>query len=105
MAVELLQRHLGIVAKPSLSNVRVHHECIPQYTVGHNDRMQAAHSELLDAYQGRLSVAGSSYTGVSVNDCVNAGRVAPRTLGRTGLEQFTQSNWEEVSRKEHPLLG
>jgi oxygen-dependent protoporphyrinogen oxidase len=54
--------------------------------------MEAAHHELLTKFSGKLRVAGSSYTGVGVHDCVTAGKDAAigikDTVANTGLESF-----------------
>lgn len=95
MAKAVLKRHLKIDVEPDVVRVAIHKDCIPQYTVGHDARMKAAHSELLSAFKGKLTVAGNSYTGVGVNDCVRAARAVALDvaqyegpLGITGLEQF-----------------
>jgi oxygen-dependent protoporphyrinogen oxidase len=80
MARSVLRRHLGITDVPSRTLVSLQRDCIPQYTVGHDQRMQVAHRALRDGYQGRLQVAGNSYTGVGLNDCVAAGVNAAMTV-------------------------
>jgi len=100
MARAVLQRHLGIVEEPAKVLVSLQTDCIPQYTVGHTERLKQAHLDLLKSFGGRLAVAGNSYTGVGVNDCVRGARdiaVMVRNavkfgsgLGATGLEQFSQ---------------
>lgn len=91
MARAVLKRHLGITEPPAVTLVSLQKDCIPQYTVGHDDRMAEA-SELLEKYEGRLRVAGNSYTGVGVNDCVRAASDVVTGLvggtGKTGLESF-----------------
>lgn len=91
MAKALLKRHLKIDEKPILVRVGLQKNCIPQYTVGHEDRM-AETSRLLERFQGKLRVAGSSYTGVGLNDCVRAARDVVDGLvdgtGKNGLESF-----------------
>lgn len=74
MARSVLQRHLGITAEPTAVQVGLHKKCIPQYTVGHDARMRLAHFELLQEFEGNLSVAGNSYAGVGVGDCVRSAR-------------------------------
>ncbi len=91
MAKALLKRHLDIAEEPQAVNVGLQKDCIPQYTVGHEQRMWKA-SEMLERFQGRLRVAGNSYTGVGLNDCVRAAKDVVTKLvdgtGRTGLEAF-----------------
>jgi oxygen-dependent protoporphyrinogen oxidase len=43
---------------------------MPQYTVGHADRVADVVNKLYITWGGALTVAGASYTGVGVNDCV-----------------------------------
>ena len=106
MAKSLLKRHLNIAEEPQAVNVSLQKDCIPQYTVGHESRMWQA-SEKLEQFQGRLRVAGNSYTGVGLNDCVRAANEVVTKLvngtGRTGLEGFVGGKkWTWVANK--PLL-
>ncbi|KAL9014384.1 MAG: hypothetical protein Q9173_000961 [Seirophora scorigena] len=102
MAKSVLKRHLGISEIPRAIHVGLQKNCIPQYTVGHHRRMSLGH-EALQKFQGRLRVAGSSYTGVGLNDCVRSARnvVASLVEGRhqdTGLESFARGNGPILSR-------
>ncbi|KAI8927305.1 hypothetical protein BC831DRAFT_453052 [Entophlyctis helioformis] len=76
-AVRSIASHLGIPAsRLALSRASIHRDCIPQYMVGHAQRMESVHEYLTGDLNGRLSVVGSSYEGVGVNDCVHGSRVA-----------------------------
>lgn len=104
MAKAILKRHLGICEEPQAINVGLQKDCIPQYTVGHDCRMARA-NDALKKFNGRLRVAGSSYTGVGLNDCVRSARNVVRGLveGRnqhTGLESFATGNGPKLWRKE-----
>lgn len=99
MAKAVLKRHLGITEEPKVIKVALQKNCIPQYTVGHDDRMAQTSRLLEERYEGRLRVAGSSYTGVGFNDCVRAAKdvvdgllVDDNGTGKgetkTGLESF-----------------
>lgn len=104
-AKSLVKRHLGISAEPTATCFSSQRDCIPQYTVGHSQRLKDAHRALLQGYQGRLKVAGNSYTGVGVNDCLKAAlEVAQSALSRewsqkTGLESF-ENDIKYISKKE-----
>lgn len=91
MAKAILKRHLNITAEPQAVRVGLQQSCIPQYEVGHEQRMEQA-SQDLEVFEGRLRVAGSSYTGVGLNDCVRAATDCVQGLlhgtSRTGLEAF-----------------
>lgn len=96
MGLAILHRHLKITEQPTAVLVGLQRECIPQYFVGHDLRMATASQDLEKKYKGRLRVAGNSYTGVGLNDCVRAARdvvkglVARDGVMRTGLESFTE---------------
>jgi oxygen-dependent protoporphyrinogen oxidase len=111
MAKAILKRHLGIDEEPAVVNVALQRECIPQYTVGHDQRMKSAHHELVEEFKGRLAVAGSSYTGVALNDCVRAARDIAMEIGKakgaayiTGLEQFLSERNFLLISKTQPLI-
>ncbi len=104
MAKSVLKRHLGIDKEPQVIRVALQKDCIPQYTVGHEERM-AETSLLLERFQGKLRVAGSSFTGVGLNDCVRAARDVVDGLvdgtSKTGLESFVGGRkWLWVDLKE-----
>jgi protoporphyrinogen/coproporphyrinogen III oxidase len=100
MARAILKRHLKIEEEPVVVNVGLQRECIPQYMVGHEERMKKAHGELMRGFKGKLAVAGNSYTGVGLNDCIRAARDLVESIthrgegGVTGLEKFTtETKW------------
>lgn len=104
MAKAVLRRHLGIDEEPRAVRVSLQKDCIPQYGVGHDDRMEDAH-RALSRWGGRLRVAGNSYTGVGLNDCVRAARDVVQGLvdgtGKTGLDNFVGGKkWSWVNPSE-----
>ncbi|GAA99636.1 uncharacterized protein L969DRAFT_48038 [Mixia osmundae IAM 14324] len=93
-ALATVQSHLGISDLPTHSRVHMQRDCIPQYLVGHPDRMRTLHERIAQTYRGRLSVAGASYTGVGLNNCVKAAWSVSRAMATeqvTGLESFLAS--------------
>nr|KAF6268510.1 protoporphyrinogen oxidase [Pipistrellus kuhlii] len=55
--------------------------CIPQYTLGHWRKLESA-AHFLAIHRLPLTLAGASYDGVAVNDCIESGRqAAARALG------------------------
>lgn len=71
---------MGIVADPEFAQIYRHEKAIPQYLVGHSDRLQAIGTELKN-YPG-LFLTGNAYRGVSLNDCVvNARKTAAAVTG------------------------
>lgn len=91
MAKNVLKRHLGLRAEPASAVTTLQRDAIPQYGVGHHQRMAMFRRALLDGFGGRLRVAGKSYGGISVHDCIFSGRSVVENLdqdGLTGLESF-----------------
>jgi len=100
MAKAVLRRHLKIEEEPAFINVSLQRECIPQYTVGHESRMAAAREELIQGFNGKLAVAGNSYGGVGLNDCVRSARDVVMDMkddmSQTGLEYAGNEGWERM---------
>ncbi len=67
-------RLLGITAEPSLSLVHRWPRSMPQYVLGHLDRVEAI-ERALEVHPG-LAVAGAAYRGVGVPDCIRSGEEA-----------------------------
>ncbi|XP_033621583.1 protoporphyrinogen oxidase isoform X5 [Fukomys damarensis] len=82
-AQEAVATHLGLKEQPSHGLVHLHKNCIPQYTLGHWQKMEST-MQFLAVHRLPLTLAGASYDGVAVNDCVESGRqAAVRVLGTT----------------------
>jgi oxygen-dependent protoporphyrinogen oxidase len=69
---------LGITGDPVLSRVWRHPGTMPQYEVGHLDRVAAIESRL-ETLPG-LTLAGGAYRGVGIADCVRSGEAAAERL-------------------------
>ena len=98
-AKSVVKRHLGITMEPTASLVSQQRDCIPQYTVGHVARLAKAHNELNRRFDGRLKVAGSSYGGVGLNDCVVAG------MEIAGYAAGDEDNWKNKTGLEWASMG
>ncbi|GAB5583755.1 protoporphyrinogen oxidase isoform X2 [Prionailurus iriomotensis] len=80
-AQEAAATQLGLKEPPSHCLVHLHKNCIPQYTLGHWQKLEAA-TQFLASQRLPLTLAGASYEGVAVNDCIESGRqAAARVLG------------------------
>lgn len=64
-----VRKYLNISAKPCKTWLAIHKDCIPQYNLGHDNRVQIIESELASTRMA-LSLIGSSYRGFSVPDCI-----------------------------------
>ncbi|KAI0160336.1 Protoporphyrinogen oxidase [Xylariaceae sp. FL1272] len=83
MAKEVVNKHLGIpLDQEVITSVRLCEDCLPQHFLGHRDRMNKAHYELLSTFQGKLTVAGPSYTSVGVIPAMRAGFDAAMRVAR-----------------------
>lgn len=60
---------LEITVKPEKTHASILRNCIPQYTVGHSERVEKVISYIKDQ-ELPLSVVGSSYFGVGINDVI-----------------------------------
>lgn len=77
---DAIRRHLGIAQEPETALVKICNNAIAQYTVGHEKKVASIVSVLADKYPA-LKIAGSSYFGVGVNDCItNAFNVIEKSL-------------------------
>lgn len=76
---------MGVKAQPDFTRVYVHEKAIPQYTLGHQGRLETM-ERLLARYKG-LFLAGNSYRGISVNDCIeNSYRLADQLMRETNTK-------------------
>nr|KAF6268515.1 protoporphyrinogen oxidase [Pipistrellus kuhlii] len=84
-----LARVLGTIRAVSVAVVNLQYQgaqlpvqhCIPQYTLGHWRKLESA-AHFLAIHRLPLTLAGASYDGVAVNDCIESGRqAAARALG------------------------
>lgn len=76
MACSLLHRHLGITDSPQVARTRLQRNAIPQYTVGHVQRMRELSRAVRDDFKNRLTLAGAWYGGVGVADCIRQAYLA-----------------------------
>ncbi|TAN21285.1 MAG: FAD-dependent oxidoreductase [Acidobacteria bacterium] len=65
---------LGVTQPPDLVRIRACRRALPQYTVGHNERVKRLLAAL-ERYP-RLALAGNAYAGVGVPDCIASGVAA-----------------------------
>src|ERR1051326_6384697 len=78
LAQQELQSILGLTAEPAFTRVQRWPRSMPQYNVGHLERV--ARSEKLAAALPGLKLIGSAYHGVGIPDCIQGAREAARGL-------------------------
>jgi oxygen-dependent protoporphyrinogen oxidase len=80
LAREQLSRLLGPLPEPQVTIVRRWPRSLPQYAVGHLERMQRLDEEM--GHLDGLVLAGNAYHGVGLPDLVRDGREAARRIVR-----------------------
>ena len=74
LAQEELKLTLGITAEPLVSRVFIWERAMPQYNLGHPEKL-AQIDAALEKYPG-LALAGNGYRGIGIPDCIHSGEVA-----------------------------
>jgi len=73
-----LRQLLGLTGEPHTMSLTRHLQAMPQYHVGHLDRV--AQIAALVAHCPGLVLAGNAYHGVGIPDCIHSAEMAARTL-------------------------
>lgn len=73
-----LEAILGVRGEPRFAVVSRHTRAMPQYHVGHLDRVRRI--EELTAAHPRLALAGNAYDGVGIPDCIGSGERAAERI-------------------------
>ena len=71
---------IGVDAEPALTRVHRWPRGMPQYVLGHPERLERIDAALT-AHPG-LAVAGAAYRGVGIPDCIRSGEVAAESVAR-----------------------
>lgn len=69
---------LGITAEPVKVHLKRHAKAMPQYNLGHLERLAAIDARI--ATHRGLAIAGSSYRGVGIPDVIRSGETAARAV-------------------------
>jgi oxygen-dependent protoporphyrinogen oxidase len=78
LARQELSMTLGIEAQPLFSRVQIFQDAMPQYNLGHPERMDRIQRHL--ERWPRISLAGAGYTGIGIPDCIHSGEQAASQL-------------------------
>lgn len=71
---------LGITGRPLFTEIARWEKSMPQYEVGHLERVRAIENDL--ERQPGLSIAGNSYRGAGIPDCIASGEAAAEKMMR-----------------------
>jgi len=75
-----LRELLEITSEPLFAEVSKWENSMPQYSVGHLDRVQAIETQV--AQLPGLALAGNAYRGAGIPDCIRSGEAAAELLNR-----------------------
>jgi protoporphyrinogen/coproporphyrinogen III oxidase len=78
LAREEVRQTLGITAEPILHKVYVWEDSMPQYNLGHPERLKWIESRLEDL--PGLALAGNGYRGIGIPDCIHSGEKAAQKI-------------------------
>ncbi|KAJ3387868.1 hypothetical protein HDU92_001756 [Lobulomyces angularis] len=99
VALESIRENLGISPQPMGTLVSIHKKCIPQYNVGHQEILNNVHDFTLHENLP-ISFIGSSYQGVSVNDCVMYSKKVVESLEK----KIKELNTEEFEKPDFNVI-
>ncbi len=80
---EEMREVMSVTAQPVLRRIDRYHQAMPQYVVGHLERVARIEQAVARLDGGRCAVAGAAYHGIGIPDCIRSGRrAAERVLER-----------------------
>jgi protoporphyrinogen/coproporphyrinogen III oxidase len=94
-----LSQILGLTAKPEFFRIFRWPAAMPQYEVGHAQRLCAIQSRL--EHHPGLFVAGNAYSGIGISDCIRTGKAA----AERALQMLTGVPSEEARKKVNAELA
>ncbi|MCA0969653.1 protoporphyrinogen oxidase [Halobacillus litoralis] len=75
LALKDLNRTMNITEKPEFSIVTRWHDAMPQYQVGHKEKLENVEDKMRETLPG-VFLAGGSYRGIGLPDCIDQGEAA-----------------------------
>ena len=83
-----LKNSIGIEGEPATTVVSRWKNAMPQYTVGHEAKIERVKAELYEHFP-TVKLAGSSFEGISIPECVEQGRnVANEILSEMFMQEY-----------------
>ena len=73
-----LEKILEIKGAPEFSLIQRYHQAMPQYHLGHTEKVESIFGKLTK-YKG-LELAGNAYSGVGIPECVRSGELAAESI-------------------------
>lgn len=78
-AIQQIKNILKIEQKPTTVKVNILRQCIPQYVVGHSERVERI-INYINENEIRLRLCGAAYNGVGVNDVIYSAKEAVESI-------------------------
>ena len=89
LAREELALTLGITAEPLVSRVFIWEKAMPQYNLGHPEKLLKIDAAL-ENHHG-LALAGNGYRGIGIPDCIHSGELAVERILKHEVQKVAQS--------------
>jgi oxygen-dependent protoporphyrinogen oxidase len=103
MVRDELRDVLGITAEPLLHRIFRWPQAMPQYTIGHLDRISVIDRRLAE-YPG-LYVAGNAYRGIGLPDCIASGETAATQAVEYLTRHCEPHSGEAISRSKDEIAS
>lgn len=102
IAREEIRQTMGISADPMLTRVFKFEKAMPQYNLGHPQRLERIESMLASIPD--VALAGNGYYGIGIPDCIHSGEMAAKRVITTLFPDIL-TNFEEVKHEsQHATL-
>ncbi len=99
LAQEELASTLGIRAQPLFTRVHIFEDAMPQYNLGHPERLEKIEERLLR--RPWLALAGAGYGGIGIPDCIHSGERAARRV----LDQWPVAGQPAAHKENLSSIG
>jgi oxygen-dependent protoporphyrinogen oxidase len=86
-AIRAVTSHLGLPATPSTIQICRGVGAIPQYTVGHVERVSRLKAAVTSHMGNHFHLLGNAYAGVGIADCIENGLATAATIAATAAAQ------------------
>jgi len=89
LAREELELTFGIIAEPLVSRVYIWESAMPQYNLGHPEKLAKIDAAI--AKHPGLALAGNGYRGIGIPDCIHSGELAVEKIHKHEGHKVTKS--------------
>jgi oxygen-dependent protoporphyrinogen oxidase len=90
IARQELKQTLAVTADPIFEKIFIWEDAMPQYNLGHAERLGRIDSALFEL--SGLAVAGNGYQGIGIPDCIHSGGLAADRILSSESEHAPRDN-------------